>query len=312
MLHRFAAYAFLFVQNSEGVRTIFETSSQTLGMSEIASADSPLDLQLSEAELEQHRDHITSFITGQYEAAGADVAVIALSGGIDSTLTSHLAVEALGKSSVYGLILPSTVNREQNMSDAERVASELLDIEYDVIEIQPLVDSVLEANPTVSTDPGEDEQTRVAVGNVRARLRAVLSYFEANRRNGLVLGTGNRSEAAVGYFTKYGDGAVDCHPIANLYKGQVRQLARHIGVPEDLAAKEASAELWADQTDEGELGIGYDTLDSVLALHIDGPLSVSSTARELGVDQSVVEDVRGLYERSEHKRKAPPGPAQLY
>lgn len=281
-------------------------------MAEIDSAETPLDLRFSEAELEQHREHITSFVTEQYEAAGADTAVIALSGGIDSTLTAHLAVEALGSGSVYGLVLPSTVNREQNMSDAERVASELLDIEYDVIEIQPLVEAVLDANPNVSTDAGEDEQTRVAVGNLRARLRAVLSYFEANRRNGIVLGTGNRSEAAVGYFTKYGDGAVDCHPIANLYKGQVRQLARHIGVPEDLAGKTASAELWADQTDEGELGLDYETLDSVLALHVDGPLSATATARELGVDESLVEDVRGLYERSAHKRQAPPGPETLY
>ena len=281
-------------------------------MAEIDSTESPLDLRFSEAELEQHREHITSFVTDQYEAAGADTAVIALSGGIDSTLTAYLAVEALGSGNVYGLVLPSTVNRDQNMSDAERIASELLDIEYDVIEIQPLVEAVLDANPNVSTDAGEDEQTRVAVGNLRARLRAVLSYFEANRRNGIVLGTGNRSEAAVGYFTKYGDGAVDCHPIANLYKGQVRQLARHVGVPEDLAAKTASAELWADQTDEGELGLDYETLDSILALHIDGPLSVTATARELGIDESLVEDVRGLYERSAHKRQAPPGPETLY
>lgn len=281
-------------------------------MPDIASADTPIDLRFSEAELEAHREHITSFISDQHEAAGTDTAVIALSGGIDSTLTSHLAVEALGSANVYGLVLPSTVNREQNMSDAERVATELLDIECDVIEIQPLVEAVLGANPNVSLDAGEDEQTRVAVGNLRARLRAVLSYFEANRRNGLVLGTGNRSEAAVGYFTKYGDGAVDCHPIATLYKGQVRQLARHVGVPEDLAAKTASAELWADQTDEGELGLGYDTLDSVLALHIDGPLSATATAREIGVNEELVEDVRGLYERSAHKRQVPPGPEKLY
>jgi NAD+ synthase len=280
-------------------------------MGEINTTESPLNLRFSERELEQQREQITSFITEQYTTAGADAAVIALSGGIDSTLTSHLAVEALGRETVYGLVLPSTVNREQNMSDAERVASELLDIEYDVVEIQPLVEAVLEANPNVSTDAGEDEQTRVAVGNLRARLRAVLSYFEANRRNGLVLGTGNRSEAAVGYFTKYGDGAVDCHPIANLYKGQVRQLARHIGVPEELAGKVASAELWADQTDEGELGLDYETLDSILALHIDGPLSVTATARELGVDNSLVTDVRALYERSAHKRQAPPGPDPL-
>ena len=280
-------------------------------MTEIVSADRPLDLAFSEAELEEHRDHITSFISAQYEAAGADVAVIALSGGIDSTLTSHLLVEALGTGSVYGLVLPSTVNREENMSDAERVASELLDIEYDVIEIEPLVEAFLDADPNVSGATADEESSQVAVGNLRARIRAVLGYFEANRRGGMVFGTGNRSEAAVGYFTKYGDGAVDCHPIANLYKQQVRQLARHVGVPEDLAAKEPTAGLWVDQTDEAELGIDYDTLDSILALHIDGPVSPSATAEEIGVDPETVEMVRGLNERSAHKRQAPPGPERL-
>jgi NAD+ synthase len=282
-------------------------------MSEIARAEDPLDVTFSEAALDEQREHITSFISSQYEAAGADVAVIALSGGIDSTLTSHLTVEALGTGNVYGLVLPSTVNREQNMSDAERVASELLDIEYDVIEIDPLVEAFLDANPNVSGPEAKDDPAlQMTVGNLRARLRAVLGYMEANRRGGFVVGTGNRSEAAVGYFTKYGDGAVDCHPIANLYKGQVRQLARHLGVPDDLAGKTASAELWVDQTDEAELGMDYETLDSILAVHIDGGLSVAGTARTIGVDEQVVEKVREMYAASAHKRQAPPGPEPLF
>lgn len=277
-------------------------------MTEIAQAEEPLDLSFSETELEAQRASITSFITAQLEAANANVAVIALSGGIDSTLVSHLAVDALGADSVYGLVLPSSVNRERNMSDAERVADELLGIEYDVIEIDTLVDAFLDADPHLSAEEKDTEELQMVVGNARARIRAVLSYLEANRRNGLVLGTGNRSEAAVGYFTKYGDGAVDCHPIANLYKQQVRQLARHVGVPEELAAKTPSAELWEAQTDESELGIEYDTLDSILALHIDGPLSVSATAAEIGVEEQVIEKIRALYDASAHKRHAPPGP----
>ena len=281
-------------------------------MPEIVRATDPLDLTLSEAELAAHREQITSFIDQQCEAAGADVGIIALSGGIDSTLTSHLAVEALGTANVYGLVMPSQVSADAQMSDAERVASELLDIEYDVIEIDPLVEAVLEANPNVDPADADSDSLQVTVGNLRARIRAILSYVESNRRNGLVLGTGNRSEAAVGYFTKYGDGAVDCHPIANLYKQQVRQLASHVGVPEDLVTKTPTAELWRDQTDEAELGVGYDTLDSILALHIDGPLSTTATARTIGVDDAVVEDIRALYEASAHKRVAPPGPESLH
>ncbi|APW96829.1 NAD(+) synthetase [Halobiforma lacisalsi AJ5] len=259
-----------------------------------------IDIRFSESELNRRRDHITAFIADRVDAAGADGAVLGLSGGIDSTLTAYLAVEALGPENVHGLVLPARVSGDENMSDAERVATDL-EISYDVIEIEPIVDSLLSAYPDAEGD-------HVAVGNARARVRAVLNYLVANHENRLVLGTGNRSEAAVGYFTKYGDGAVDCHPIGNLYKAQVRQLARHVGVPEDLAAKTATAELWADQTDEEELGISYDTLDSILATHVDGPLSVAATARELEVDRETVEQVREMYERSEHKRSVPPAP----
>lgn len=282
-------------------------------MTTIQRATDPLDLTLSADELETHRTHITSFVTEQFEAAGAEQAIICLSGGIDSTLTAHLAVEALGTDAVTGLVLPSTVNTEQNMSDAERVASELLDIEYEVIGIDPLVDAFVGADPGVDESTTTDtERLELAVGNLRARIRADLAYFAANRRQGVVVGTGNRSEAAVGYFTKYGDGAVDCHPIGNLYKQQVRQLAEHVGVPEAMASKTPSAELWDDQTDEEELGVGYDTLDSILALHVDGPLSQQATARELGVDEAVVAHVRSLYEASHHKRAVPPAPDPLW
>ncbi|MCU4743872.1 NAD+ synthase [Natronoglomus mannanivorans] len=259
-----------------------------------------LDLRFSEEELETHREHIVSFIGEQIDAAGAEGAVLGLSGGIDSTLTAYLAVEALGTENLHGLVLPATVSSEGNMSDAERVAQDL-EISYDVIEIEPIIDSLLSAYP-------EAEGDREAVGNARARVRGVLNYLVANHENRLVLGTGNRSEAAVGYFTKYGDGAVDCHPIGNLYKQQVRQLARHVGVPEELAAKTPTAELWADQTDEEELGLEYDTLDSILAVHVDGPLSVAATCRVLSIDEETVLEVSALYEASEHKRNAPPAP----
>jgi NAD+ synthase len=272
---------------------------------ELVRASDPLDFTLSEDELEAYREHVTDFIESQVDAAGVDRVVMGLSGGIDSTLTSHLAVEAVGAENVHGLVMPSEVNRDENMSDAERVASELLDIEYDVVAIEPIVETALEAYPDAADD-------QLATGNLRVRTRAVLNYLVANHEDALVVGTGNRSEALVGYFTKYGDGAVDCHPIANLYKGEVRQLAKHVGVPADLAEKTASAEMWLGQTDAEELGMDYPTLDSILALHVDGPLSPSATAREIGVDESAVEHVRALYETSEHKRAAPPGPDPLY
>ncbi|GAB3690679.1 NAD+ synthase [Salinarchaeum chitinilyticum] len=262
-----------------------------------------VDLRFSEAELAARREHVVEFVRSQVDAAGADGAVIGLSGGIDSATTASLAVEALGAESVRGLVLPGTVSMDENMSDAELVAEEL-GIAYDVVPIGGMVDSVLDGFPEIADD-------RVAIGNARARLRAVCGYLVANHDDRLVLGTGNRSEALVGYFTKYGDGAVDCHPIGNLYKVQVRQLARELGVPEAIVEKPPTAGLWAGQTDEAELGLSYEDLDPILALHVDGPLSADATARELDVDPETVERVRELHERSEHKRAMPPAPAPL-
>ena len=271
----------------------------------VMRATDPLDLTFSEAELEAHREHITAFIEAQLDAAGVDRAVMGLSGGIDSTLVSHLAVEALGRDAVHGLVMPSEVNDPDNMSDAERVANDLLGIDYDVVEINPLVDAFLDAYPAAEGD-------QLAVGNLRVRCRAVLNYLVGNHEDAIVLGTGNRSEALVGYYTKYGDGAVDCHPIATLYKQQVRQLAKHVGVPDDLADKTASAEMWTGQTDAAELGMDYDTLDSILALHIDGGMPEDATADHVGVPPSTVDHVRDLYRASAHKRAMPPGPEPLY
>jgi NAD+ synthase len=263
-----------------------------------------IDLRFSESELEARRDHLVRFVRETASAAGTDRAVLGLSGGIDSTLTAYLAVEALGEENLHGLVMPGEVSREENMSDAEWVAQEL-GIPYDVFEINPIVNEFLDTY-------SEAEDDRVAVGNARARTRAVLNYLVANHENALVLGTGNRSEALVGYFTKYGDGAVDCHPLGNLYKQQVRQLAAHVGVPDELVEKEPTAGLWTGQTDEEEMGIDYDTLDAILALHIDGPLSVAATARELdGVTDEQVRTVREMYERSAHKRAVPPSPEPL-
>jgi len=270
----------------------------------VLEEDAPLDLRLSESELAETADHLASFVERTVDAAGAEGAVLGLSGGIDSTTVAYLATEALGAESVHGLVMPSVVNTEDNMSDAEWVAQEL-GIEYDVVEIQPIAETFFDAFPEAADD-------RTAAGNVYVRTRAVLNYFVANHENKVVLGTGNRSEALTGYFTKYGDGAVDCNPIGNLYKQQVRQLAAHLGAPDRLVTKTPSAEMWAGQTDEAEMGLDYDTLDAILALHVDGPLSTAATVRELDVTEEQVERVVELYEGSAHKRSMPPAPEPLH
>ena len=263
-----------------------------------------VELLFSKSELQRRRDHIVEFIEETIETAGADRAVLGLSGGIDSTTVAYLAVEALGPDRVHGISMPSSVNPDADETDAERVAN-ALDIEFDVIDINPIVDAFVDAAPDHAADD------RMALGNVRVRTRAVLNYFVANAEDGLVLGTGNRSEAATGYFTKYGDQAVDCNPIGNLYKCQVRQLARELGVPEDLVSRTPTAAMWEGQTDEEEMGLGYDELDAILAVHVDGPLSKSATVRTLDVPESAVDRVVELYETSAHKRAMPPAPEPL-
>ena len=274
--------------------------SETSEQSVLLSDDPPLDLRLSASELEATRERIVSFIGDLVDDAGAEGAVLGLSGGIDSTLTAYLAVEALGEDGLHGITMPSAVNDPAVMSDAERVAEDL-GIEYEVVEIQPIAEAFFEALPEAAED-------RMATGNVYVRTRAVCNYFVANAENRIVLGTGNRAEAMTGYYTKYGDQAVDCNPIGNLYKQQVRQLAAHVGVPRDLVMQEPSAGMWEGQTDAEELGLDYDTVDAILAVHVDGGLSRAATVRELGVPEAAVDRVVDLYERSAHKRAMPPAP----
>jgi NAD+ synthase len=276
---------------------------QASDTSVLLSESPPLDLRLSVEELERTRERIVSFIESTVDDAGADGAVLGLSGGIDSTLTAYLAVEALGEDGLHGLTMPAEVNDPETMSDAERVADDL-GVEYDVVEIQPIAEQFFDAYPEGADD-------RMAKGNVFVRTRAVLNYLVANTENRIVLGTGNRAEAATGYFTKFGDQAVDCNPIGNLYKMQVRQLAAHVGVPHDLVMQEPTAGMWAGQTDEEEMGVDYDTLDAILAAHVDGPLSKSATIRELGVTEAQIDAVVDRYEASAHKRSMPPAPEPL-
>lgn len=259
-----------------------------------------VSLRFSEQELADRRTRITQFIADTAEAAGTDAAIIGMSGGIDSSLTAALAVDALGSDAVLGMSMPAAVSGERHQTDADQVA-DWLGIQYKTVDVEPIVAAVDQAYPDGALD-------RLARGNTRARVRAVLAYAVANNDGGVVLGTGNRTEALVGYFTKFGDGAVDCHPIGNLYKCQVRQLAHLLGVPEDIIEKPPTAELWEDQSDEDELGIGYDTLDTILALHIDGPLSAEATAETIDCPRETIERIEELVATSTHKRNVPPTP----
>ncbi|WP_306056801.1 NAD+ synthase [Natronococcus wangiae] len=271
----------------------------------------PVDLRFAEDEIEAQVDHLTDFIRDRVDAMDTDGAEIALSGGIDSTATAYLAVEALGADDVHGILLPKEVNEDENMSDAERVAEEL-GIDYDVIGIDSIMERVLDQGDAETDNASEDEWEGRYVGNTSARVRMTLIYLVANRENRLVLGTGNRAELATGYVTKYGDGGVDCNPLGNLYKQQVRQVAAHMGVPESIVQKTPTGGMVDYETDEEELGLDYDTLDAVLAFYVDGNLPASVVARLADTTVDRVEHVETLHEESAHKRTPPETPEPLF
>jgi len=205
------------------------------------------------------REAIVRFIHDEVTQSGHRRALLGLSGGIDSALAAYLAVEALGRENVLALLMPYRSSNPSSEADARLVLDEL-GIPHRLCPITPMVDAF------IALDPGMDARRQ---GNLMSRCRMVISYDQSVPFGGLVLGTSNKSEILLGYFTLYGDSAAALRPLANLYKCQLRQLARAVGVPERIVAKAPSADLWEDQTDEGELGFTYDEADQILFLHVD-------------------------------------------
>ncbi len=250
-----------------------------------------------EIDCELVKRKIVDFIRKETKNKGC---VIGLSGGIDSSLTAKLAVEALGKEKVYGLIMPEKgVSREEDIKDAEELAEEI-GIRYEVIEISDIVEKIVEKKPKV-----EVLNEKIAIANIKPRVRMILLYYAANLSNRFVLGTGNKTELLIGYFTKYGDGGVDFLPIGDLYKTQVKMLAKYVNIPEKIINKTPSAGLWKGQTDEGEIGIKYELLDKILFMLVDKGYSTEKTAEELGISLEIVKKVEDMVKRSEHKRNVP-------
>ena len=199
---------------------------------------------------------ITSIEKQLKEFVGDKKAIIGLSGGIDSTVIAYLCERALGKENVVGISMPCYgVSSESSKDDAVLVAT-ALDIPFKVRGIGDAVKAFKE----METDGVKD----LTLGNVMARVRMVTLYMYANELGGMVIGTTNKTEAAIGYYTKYGDGAVDVEPIAGLYKTEVWEMAKVLGVPQNIIDKKPSAELWEGHSDEDELGMTYVEMDAML------------------------------------------------
>lgn len=249
------------------------------------------------------RSTLTAFIQNRVDEANANGVVVCMSGGIDSTVTATLCVEALGADRVTALVLPCNITDSQDAQDAETAAHEL-GLDPLTIQMRPLV-RAFEADVAPALD---GEADRDAAGNVVARLRMVIAYYVANRISGLVCGTSNRTEFLLGYFTKFGDGAADLRPLVGLYKTEVRALAGQLGVAPAIIDKAPTAGFWAGQTDETELGAPYGLLDLILYGLVDNDLGVEGTADSLGIDPSFIGQYAQELLRHAHKREPIPNP----
>lgn len=241
------------------------------------------------------REILTGFIKSEITRVGYNRAVLALSGGIDSVLSTYLAAEALGPENVLAIRLPYKSSSGDSLTHAQMVIEEL-GIQSLTFPITAMADALIDQFP---------EMPAVRKGNIMARCRMIVLYDQSEAFRGLVVGTGNKTEILLGYTTLFGDSACALNPLGDLYKTQVRQLARAMGVPEVIIQKPPTADLWVGQTDEGELGYTYTEVDQLLYLLVDQRYSPDDCISS-GFDEKFVRSVVERVRRNHFKRIMPP------
>lgn len=239
---------------------------------------------------------IARFVSETVRDASADGVVVGLSGGVDSAVVGALCVRALGKEKVTAMLMPSRFTPAGDLEDAE-VLAYTWGVRVKKVEISSLTDSLISAF--------DFDSDRVARANVQARVRMAILYLVSNTEHLLVVGTGDRSEELLGFFTKWGDGGVDFLPIAHLYKTQVRALGKHLGLPEKVVNKPASPGLWPGHTAAEELPADYDKLDPLLYYLFDRKLPPTKAAAKAGATLVMAKEVLEMHRKTEHKRSVP-------
>ena len=240
----------------------------------------------------QMTQSIEDFIRNEVSEKNSKGVVFGLSGGIDSAVTGTLAYRALGDKATALIMPDSEISPDSETQDALNLAGKL-GMKYNLIDICPVVKEY-------SKHLESDER---ATGNLRARIRANILYYYANSKDLLVLGSSDKSEWLIGYFTKFGDGASDLLPIISLYKMQVRAIATRLGIPQKIISKKSSPHLWKNHLAEEEIGVEYKDVDPILYCLVDKKISVAETAVICDVEKSSVERILDLYMSSEHKRR---------
>ena len=240
---------------------------------------------------------IGEFIREQLRQAGFDKAVLGLSGGIDSALVAYLVAEAIGADRLLTIMMPYKTSSPDSQGDAEEVVRRL-GCATELVEITPMVDGYFDAS-------GRTDAAPLRRGNFMARARMMVLYDHSVTWRGLVVGTGNKTEALIGYTTLFGDSACAFNPIGDLYKSQVRQLSAAIGVPDAIIRKAPSADLWPGQTDESEVGFSYAEVDRILFRLVDKRRSIDEVVED-GFERALVERVDRMVTGAEFKRQVPP------
>ncbi len=248
-----------------------------------------------EIDLKTTHKVITEFIKDSVYKNGFKRGIVGVSGGIDSALILKLTVDALGSNNVFALLMPYKLSSKSSLADGKELC-EILKVDYEIIDISPSVDAYFERFPA---------ENKVQIGNKCARERMSVLYDFSTRKKALVIGTSNKSELLIGYSTLWGDSAAAFYPIGDLYKTQVFELAKYLEIPEKIINKKPSADLWKDQTDEGEIGITYKILDEILYQMIDLRKNIDDIIL-LGYSRDNVERIKRMIINSQYKRTFPP------
>jgi NAD+ synthase len=244
---------------------------------------------------ESVRHLLIEFIRDEVAKAGFSRAVVNLSGGLDSSVSCTLAAQALGAENVLALRLPYKTSSPDSLEHAQLV--------IETLGVQSLTIPITEmAEPLIQRFA---EMSRIRRGNITARMRMIVLYDQSAAFNGLAMGTGNKTEILLGYTTLYGDSACAINPLGDLYKTQLRQLARELGIPDAILGKPPSADLWHGQTDEGELGFTYDDVDQLLHLLVDQRYKPEECV-QMGFQEGFIRSVMDRVRRNHYKRVMPP------
>jgi NAD+ synthase len=241
------------------------------------------------------REILTGFIKSEITRVGFSRAIVGLSGGIDSALSCVLAARALGPENVLAVRMPYKASSRDSLDHAQLLIDQS-GVQSKTIEITDMVE------PLIKLDP---EMSKVRKGNLMARARMIVLYDQSEAFKGLVVGTSNKTEILLGYSTMFGDSASAINPLGDLYKTQLRQLSRALNIPAPIVDKPPSADLWADQTDEKELGFTYEEVDKLLYLLVDQRY-MPQEAIEAGFDEKFVNTVVARIRRFQFKRMLPP------